>query len=641
LKTRIVLLPYFLILIVIIIASFYSQTSGFDARPNIAYNGFSALEIAAADANPIGFADDFPGGSRLTTLNSPISWIYLIASESGIEAIKLYYLMITLEIIFYLFGCYLLWNSFGSFALSHSTPVNRYAFIPIAALLCLSNGQMMNLAAFYSPYFHGQFYGFADGLRLGAIAFALKNKWRSSFIALSLAFVVHPLKGISAAVFILIVFISLKPRNNALKLMKDWVFFLLPSFLWSFLILKNSRSDVELRDFVAWTRVFQVHWYPFDTKLFSDLKFVYFLPFLSTFFLTLIGFLKSHVVQIYRIAFLNGFWILFFISGIGIIFSVNPPNVFLIQMSLIRFSELITLLSVFFIFFFGLHFFQIRQFGWSSLFFSHSLIYFLPTSLFFLFSPIILVVPLIILLKEKRSKLTLFTTLLLIILLIFSLGDFPTYSEVTRYFLGTLGVSVLIYLIFVIQPGNYFRGGGNAQVSLLVGAIIVSMLGGVFWAITKVNVDRREFNKKNDYLKVQIWARDNTKLNSIFMVDPCIDHGWRDFSERPSLGTPREWFLTGWAYSGDVDTFRLGEEIAKSMSLNLDPEVLGPQSTSKVCELSRQAFYGDGLKNLSSVSKTFSVDYFVLYRSEFDERVSVLPKDWQIAFQNRSFLVIE
>ena len=125
------------------------------------------------------------------------------------------------------------------------------------------------------------------------------------------------------------------------------------------------------------------------------------------------------------------------------------------------------------------------------------------------------------------------------------------------------------------------------------------------------------------------------------MVDPCINYGWRDFSERASIGTPREWFMTGWLYSGDLGAFTMGEQISKTLGLSLDPEILGPQSSTKVCELAREAFYHEEFKGLELISEAYKVSHFVLIKEEFFERVGSLPAKWKVSFENNTFFVIE
>ena len=52
---------------------------------------------------------------------------------------------------------------------------------------------------------------------------------------------------------------------------------------------------------------------------------------------------------------------------------------------------------------------------------------------------------------------------------------------------------------------------------------------------------------------MQEWAKKYSRRDN-FHPDPNINYAWRDFSERPSFGTPRE-FVTTWIYTQDLDVF--------------------------------------------------------------------------------------
>ena len=99
--------------------------------------------------------------------------------------------------------------------------------------------------------------------------------------------------------------------------------------------------------------------------------------------------------------------------------------------------------------------------------------------------------------------------------------------------------------------------------------------------------------------------------------------------------------MTGWIYSGDGAVYELGKEISGTLGLDLNPIALGPQSSSEVCDISRIAYYAEGLEGLSAMSEKFKVDYFVLYRDQFKERTGVLPDSWVVHFQNDEFLVVQ
>ncbi|MBM4032102.1 MAG: hypothetical protein FJ291_09990 [Planctomycetes bacterium] len=58
------------------------------------------------------------------------------------------------------------------------------------------------------------------------------------------------------------------------------------------------------------------------------------------------------------------------------------------------------------------------------------------------------------------------------------------------------------------------------------------------------------------YKDAQLWARDHTPPDALFMVDPVLfrteaGYGWRDYSRRPSFGSVREWLYLSWHYTSD------------------------------------------------------------------------------------------
>jgi hypothetical protein len=86
--------------------------------------------------------------------------------------------MIGIEIVVYLLGIYIFWNAIIlklSNAGKENTEVRRWSFVAVAALMFLSNSQMMNLGRFFVPHFHGQFYAFSDGMRLAAIGYVVSK----------------------------------------------------------------------------------------------------------------------------------------------------------------------------------------------------------------------------------------------------------------------------------------------------------------------------------------------------------------------------------------------------------------------------------------------------------------------------------
>jgi hypothetical protein len=620
--------------------SLISQTGAFNSKTILALNGFSTFEFVAASRNSLGFERDFPGGSRLTTANSPLTWLYLFADRIGVDPFFFYYFMILVEIIVFLLGSYIIWNSLFTLNLKArliSLDIRRWSFVTLAVLLLLSNSQVMNLGNFGMPFFHGQFYGFSDGFRLAAIGFALKKRWNYSTFLISLSFVIHPVKGIFGAIAVFILFCFLNNRDSFIKSLKRLAIFSITVITWSFVLLVEPKSKIELSDFIAWTRVFQSHWYPLDLGVFSTNQFVIAIPFYSLVILLLIGLATVSIEKRLQLALLTVILVLFVLSFIGVAISVLPPNEFLIKLSLIRASELIVLLAVPLNLFFVIYFFNSRQFGLASVYTFVCLVYLLPTSYFFLFSLFGILIAIRLIHLQRRVEFKVLILVLWIVLTFFHLLNLSSSGGWYKAALGAggfvLGV-ILIHLIFRLASERFEKPLGAILIFLI-------LLGGISWTNERVISQFQNINEGREYLEVQEWAKVNSKPTDLFMVDPCINYGWRDFSERASLGTPREWFMTGWLYSGDGKILIQGEEIARTLGLNLDPKALGPQSGSKVCEMARNLFYEEGLKGLTSIKGKYLVDYFVLYRKEFELRTKILPKRWTVIFQNSEFMVIK
>lgn len=620
--------------------SLASQTVFFNSDAVIAIRGFSAIEFVAANQNPSGFERDFPGGSRVTTSTSPLTWVHLFASNIGLDSLFVYYVMVTLEIAALLAGLYVFWRSLFSVitrAKSADASVKNWSFVALSALVLLSNGQRMNLANFGFPFFHGQFYGFADGLRLAAIGLALQKRWWASALTLSAAFVIHPIKGLFGAVVVFIIFCFSVTGRTALSGLGRLALFPLVGVVWTLFTLTRPSSRIELSEFVAWSRVFQFHWYPLDLGVFTTGQFEFFVPFGTIIVLTLVGVVMVVNDRRIRIAIASSFGTLTVLTFIGVAVSVWPPSEFLIKLSLLRASELVVLLAIPMLVFFAIDFFFRNKFLWTSIYAVTLLVFFLPTNFFYFLSLLAVAVPVVLMLKDKRSNLAWATAALWGIFVLTHLGLMWLFGGFLRAGQGLAGAifAVALVAIFFALIGRRYRIAGASTM------LVVMVAGAISWAALKVYGDFRFVDEGREYLAIQMWANENSAPIALFMVDPCINYGWRDFSARASLGTPREWFMTGWLYTGDGAVLQHGKEISQTLGLDLDPDQLGPRSGGEVCEQARNAFYGQGLSNLSRISEKLGADYFVLNQSEFETRTGTLPGGWEIEFENDTFLVIK
>lgn len=620
--------------------SLASQTAFFNSDAVIALRGFSAIEFVVANQNPSGFERDFPGGSRVTTSTSPLTWVHLFASNIGLDSLFVYYVMVTLEIATLLAGLYVFWRSLFSvitWAKSANPSVKNWSFVTLAALVLLSNGQRMNLANFGFPFFHGQFYGFADGLRLAAIGLALQKRWWASAVFLSAAFVIHPIKGLFGAVVVLVIFCFSVTSRTALAGLGKLAFFPLVGAVWTLITLTRPLMRIEVSEFVAWTQIFQGHWYPLNIGIFTTRQFEYFVPFATVVVLTLVGVVMVVNRRRIRLALASSIGVLTILTFIGVAISVWLPSEFLIKLSLIRASELVVLLAIPTLLFFAIYFFTRNRFVWSSIYTVPLLIFFLPTGGFHFLSLLAVAVPVALMLRESRSYLAWATAGVWGMLVVVHLGLMLLsggFLKAGQGLFGAVFVSALLAGFFTIL--------GRKNKTAVATVMLLTMVGGAtYWAVLKVERDFPIVDVGREYLDVQIWANENSDPTALFMVDPCINYGWRDFSARASLGTPREWFMTGWLYTGDGGVLEWGKEISRTLGLDPDPELLGPLSAGEICERAREAFYSPGLKNLFRISDDFGVNYFILYRNEFETRTGVLPETWEITFGNDTFIVIE
>ena len=72
-----------------------------------------------------------------------------------------------------------------------------------------------------------------------------------------------------------------------------------------------------------------------------------------------------------------------------------------------------------------------------------------------------------------------------------------------------------------------------------------------------------------DFLAAQLWASENTAPRSLFFVDPVDEYGFREYSSRPTFGTPREWVHTSFLYGGSAARFEEGQR--KSRLFGVEP----------------------------------------------------------------------
>jgi len=142
---------------------------------------------------------------------------------------------------------------------------------------------------------------------------------------------------------------------------------------------------------------------------------------------------------------------------------------------------------------------------------------------------------------------------------------------------------------------------------------------------------------------VQLWARDNTDIESLFMPDPSHSYGGRDYSIRSSFGSLREWGYTGIAYLGNYTAYEDGRQRMNEFGIDIDSvtdEDLKTCTTftygQKLVRDIRKKYYSMSSSELLALADKYGIDYIIMNK-KYLEPSSVLDMD--IAYENDGFIV--
>lgn len=124
--------------------------------------------------------------------------------------------------------------------------------------------------------------------------------------------------------------------------------------------------------------------------------------------------------------------------------------------------------------------------------------------------------------------------------------------------------------------------------------------------------------KLQAYKNAQIWARDNTMPNSLFMLPPGPHTGWFDFAHRPTTGTIKTWLQDGWLYNSSYSLYKSGLERTSHFNLNAKDYTKRYSSLDGYRALLRDAlkkYYNSEPAWYEGWAKNYKVDYFVFDNS--------------------------
>jgi hypothetical protein len=139
------------------------------------------------------------------------------------------------------------------------------------------------------------------------------------------------------------------------------------------------------------------------------------------------------------------------------------------------------------------------------------------------------------------------------------------------------------------------------------------------------------------YLHAQLWAKEHTDPDALFMADPTIYYGWRDFSQRSSFGNLREWLHTSWLYDSKKSNYDEGLRRASEFGY-ISPDYLGEtpplSGFDKIDKLVGENFYSYDESQFLNLSKKYKVNYIVMKKNRM-----TLHLHFPVVFENNFFII--
>ncbi|THB70156.1 MAG: hypothetical protein D6E12_03190 [Desulfovibrio sp.] len=143
--------------------------------------------------------------------------------------------------------------------------------------------------------------------------------------------------------------------------------------------------------------------------------------------------------------------------------------------------------------------------------------------------------------------------------------------------------------------------------------------------------------RKVEYMEAQLWAKDNTETDALFMVDPTISYGWRDFSSRSSFGVLREWLYTCYGYTNDYDAWVLGRERFGEYGIDLDQSVPEPSIIwgDIITEAVLKQFYTWDKERFAQLADKYGITHIVMQKMFVQADLGM-----DMVFENNFFIIL-
>tara|TARA_A100000171_G_C2130819_1_gene146585 strand:- start:266 stop:2158 length:1893 start_codon:yes stop_codon:yes gene_type:complete len=610
-----------------------------DIRLIQAYGGWSPIDWVNHQLLPDNFSADFPSGIAAYRMSSFMQ-LYLMVAQLGFELEALMPLVIYMEILVLGVSAAVLFRALA--------PQAPYAAMLIFALLVVEgSARGMDLARFGTGFYQGIFYNIADGLRFLGLALLFRRKLLLAAILLGIGFTVHPVMAGMACVFATPYVLLIWKRFS----LRHWLLaagsFLLIAGSWFVFNIQSAEiasGGIPAHAWINLVRTFTFHWFPVDIGVFSTMHAEYALPLLCLVLLSLLYLPRVVQGRAEQMGIILGIALLMILTIGGVLISEYSSDPFMIKLSLHRASQTIIVVSLLIVVA-GL----VREVSDGNVFTGAFAVALLASPVLDLnpVFPAITTIGLIGLLcfrayfhNERRTALVSLVCLLILGLTLafyYSIGipDLAAYlGSILLWKILFSALAILALLWCLTKAGIKHTILKRLPETILL-AVVLFLCVASTEKKTTMKVAKKEF--ATDYLAVQRWAHANTKNDALFMVDPTIHYGWRDFSQRSSFGNLREWLHTGWLYDSQAEVYEEGLRRFNEFGFDIDSYLSDHPSINGYVRLLndiKQRFYSQDSGWFVNLSGRYGIDYLVMQKDQVDQNYG-----FSTSFENSSFVV--
>ncbi|MDP3163924.1 MAG: hypothetical protein Q8N06_00540 [Hydrogenophaga sp.] len=604
---------------------------------DIALSGFSPIDWVNHFKFASNFVSDFPSGSHSYNASLFMHAYKLADSLLGMEAELLLPGVILFEMLFMGFASVIFFRAL----IPAAVPIAAFVF---AILVVNSGSRSMELAGFGGPFFWGLYYNFADGMRLLALALVLQRRFFVAALLFVLSVTTHPIMGVMGGIFALGCFMSVRQKGDINKIFVSSAVFLLLAGGWWFHQLQNvdvASTSIPSQIWISFSRAFNYHFYPVANGLLTFEFERRFLPFLALLLLATFYVFRIPVPERTRNGILAGGGMLLVVTMAGLAISHWSGSPGLIRLTLTRASDMLILVNLAVVVAGLLSELEKGRFVQAALASGLLLAPFIGPPVPVAYVLLIVVSQLPFLRPENftrndKAALALVVAFSVFLLTYYQLGfvhlDYETiYFGHKQLWLTTLYVAIGVLVADLVRPFSVIL----RQVGVIA-VVVLIFSKSLYWGGT-VNIGPRDKPMGEAYLSAQLWAKENTASTALFLVDPTIYYGWRDFSQRSSFGNMREWLHTSWLYDSKRDNYDEGLRRAAEFGysppdyLNESPPLKG---FDKIDAVVGARFYSSDADWFRALAKKYSLDYIVMKKERVKARL-LLP----VAYENEFFVI--